>query len=65
MRWNRSAACKLADELWSRCCYRPEDLHALADSLARSPHQQPRTAAAYLRRFADDPSREPWPPRSA
>ncbi len=53
---------KLADDRWSRCYYRPEDVLALADSLAKSPHPEPRAAAAWLRRFAADPKAQPWPP---
>jgi len=59
---NANIKIKLGDELWSRCYYRPENLRALADSLAKSPHPQPQAAAAWLRQYADDPRSQPWPP---
>jgi hypothetical protein len=58
---NTTIDIRLADSLWSRCYFRPEDLLALADSLAKSPHPEPRAAAAWLRRFAADPTAQPWP----
>jgi hypothetical protein len=58
---------RLADALWCHCYYRPADLRAFADGLARSPHPRlgpPRPGCAgSLRRFAADPKGQPRPPR--
>jgi hypothetical protein len=57
---DRRIKIRLADALWCHCHYRPADLRAFADSLARSPHPEARATATWLRWFADDPER-PWP----
>jgi hypothetical protein len=58
---DRRIRIRLADGLWCQCYYRPEDLRALADGLAKSPHEQPRRDAGWLRWFADDPGSHRWP----
>ncbi len=59
---NTTIVIKLADSGYSRGYYRPEDLRALADSLAKSPYPQPQRDVAWLRAYADNPGRKSWPP---
>ena len=60
---DRRIKIRLGDGLWCLSNYRPADLRAFADCLARSPYPEPRATAGWLRWFADDPAGPSWPSR--